>query len=164
MASVSKLELRPDAAPLRRDAAPESFLADPDAGDRADASDDGAATSPSSFADRDMCCASRCAFMHAQRLVCDVMDEEIPDDRFRQPGECRNAKTHVVHDLDRDAAGVSVKRQTTRMPFVHLRMWLKRISNFCRSMICSEVHEIGIPERTAGHHDNVTRLARAADT
>ena len=89
-------------------------------------------------------------FMQRSVRAATASMKKFPMIAVRQRRERGHAEVQVVDDLHAHTpSAVSVNVQTTRMPLVNAFRCVKRTSIFSRSMICSLVQAIGMPERFA---------------
>jgi hypothetical protein len=81
-----------------------------------------------------------------KRSIGDVMNKKIADDRLSQWREHRHTKIQIVGDLDEYTGGSFLEGPDDQHAFGQS---LKVTHRIFRSIICSDIHEIGMPERFA---------------
>src|SRR5207247_11283727 len=131
---------------LSKNSVPKTIDAAANACDRTDAGDDRAS---SAHAVALFALASTYAFIQRNVLLAMLRIKKSPmiGSTIGPSAGMRNRRSCEI--VTSTPLGWSKNVQTTRIPFVHAFRWRKRISRRSRSMICSVVHEIGIPERRA---------------
>jgi hypothetical protein len=84
-------------------------------------------------------------FHASKRAIGDMAVKKIADDRLHHWRQGSDTKVQAVRDFDENAGGRLFEGPDDEHAFGESLQVMKRTSVFSRSMICSDVQEIGIP-------------------